>query len=113
MKAIDRYRDDFEVSQGARPGWERPEVGGGSQASGPAHAQLQAAEAYRAANAAVGKTTSRILVAVTLCGQTLAEYAESCGLSAHAAKGYLVAALDSLRDHYEQIGDSRITRCAR
>jgi hypothetical protein len=41
------------------------------------------------------------LVVVVLGGANVETYAESEGISAHVAKGYLIAALDRLADHYE------------
>ena len=103
IRAAHRFRDDYEIGHGARPGYERPEAGcGAADAMGAAEMQFRAMDSYKAAMLAVGIRLSSILVVVVLEGRSPTSYAEERGQSAVKMVGYLVAALDRLLEHYEQ-----------
>jgi hypothetical protein len=110
IRAAERYRDDFEIANGAQPGYERGEVRGSSSPGAPSEFRLHALRSYRAATTAVGARLSRILVAIVLGREDLSGYAEAFGISAHSAKGYLIAALDRLLDHYEPVATGAAER---
>lgn len=90
MAATTRLEDDYEIGEGARPGYARPEVGSESVVSyGPDGRQLDALARYRAAVQAIGLRHSAVLLPVVLAN------AEADDLPA------LRAALDALAAHYD------------
>ena len=94
IRAAEKLRDDHEMSQGVM----RRSGGGGDM--GIVNAQMAAAERYRAAVKAVGPRLWTILRLVVIDGWTVQRWAQKFVMSEHKAKGYLVAALDCLHDHY-------------
>ena len=101
IHAAERYRDDFEIASGARPGYERGETRSSSNPGGPTEAQMGALARYRAATSSVSEKQARILAAVVLRGQDVTAYARGAEISRHRAMGHLEAALDGLVDFYE------------
>lgn len=65
--------------------------------------QMQAAQAYRLATAAVGTTLTPALAWCVLSHGTVAGWAECRGWNPHKAAGYLIAALDRLAEHYGMV----------
>ena len=106
IRAAHRFRDDYEIGHGARPGYDRMNAAAGSsddkERPGAAEMQFRAMDGYKAAMLAVGIRLSSILVVVVLEGRSPTSYAEEKGQSAVKMVGYLVAALDRLQEHYEQ-----------
>ncbi len=105
-----RLRDDYEVSQGAKPGAERSEVRGGGTL-GPAEAQLAAVARYRAAMQAMGPQLSGVVLHVVLHNGTLQEWREvqravatdkpgKVYVAAQRARAQLIEGLDRLEAHY-------------
>jgi hypothetical protein len=94
-----RLRDDYEVSEGARPGSERSEIRG-SGTGGPLDAQLAAVARYRAAIQAVGKIPSAMVLHVVLDNRSITAWAEPRGMSVSSATGYLLCGMDRLQEHY-------------
>jgi len=103
VRCAERYRDDFEAAQGARDPDAKGNNGGPQSGCGPSMAHLLALEAYRGANDAVGPRLCFALEHVVLGYQTVSAFAAAARLSPETAKGYLLAALDRLVDHYEPI----------
>ena len=95
LRAAERLRDDHELGEGVNLG-----VGAGGEA-GPLDVQLSARSRYRAAVAAVGPSLCAILLPVVLSAWTVKQWSEERGMSETKAAGYLIAALDRLRDYYE------------
>ena len=104
IKAGRRLMRDYELGEvGARPGWERPEVGGGGFGSGdgPTVQRLNALRAFRAAKASVPPSQWPVIETVVIGNTPVKQYAEKRQMRTRAAIGYLVAALDCLVDHYD------------
>jgi hypothetical protein len=101
LTAVERFRDDHEIAQGATGGGDITGVRGFALSSGPSERQLIAMDAYRGALDGVGRRLGQILVSVALNGCDLKTYAERTAQSEHVVKGYLIAALDRLVDVYE------------
>lgn len=102
LRAAERLRDDWEMGQGVMR-----RSGAGNGDVGIITAQMAAAQRYRSAVKAVGPRLFSVLELIVLHGWTVAQWAEKFGLSEHKAKGYLIAALDCLHDHYNpKIGES-------
>ena len=97
LRAAERLRDDYEIGEGVNLG-----KGGGGEA-GPLDVQLDARTRYRSAVAAVGPSLCAILLPVVLSAWTVKQWAEDRGMSETKAAGYLIAALDRLRDHYDPV----------
>lgn len=95
LRAAERLRDDFEKSQGVMRG-----NGTGNGDMGIVNAQMAASARYRAAVRDIGPRLWTILRLIAIDGWTVAQWAEKFELSEHKAKGYLIAALDRLHDHY-------------
>lgn len=95
LRAAERLRDDWEMSQGARR-----KSGTGNGDVGIITAQMMAATRYRAAVAAMGASLWSILRLIVLDGWTVRAWALKFGWKEHRAAGYLIAALDALHDHY-------------
>jgi hypothetical protein len=98
LRAAERLRDDFERGQGVVR-----KSGAGNGDMGIITSQMAAAQRYREAVRAVGPRLWTILRLVAIDGWTVAQWAEKFGMSQHAAKGYLIAALDCLHDHYNPV----------
>ena len=104
IKAGRRLMRDYELGEvGARPGWERPEVGSGGFVSsdGPTVQRLNALRAFRAAKASVPPSQWPVIETVVIGNTPVKQYAEKRQMRTRAAIGYLVAALDCLVDHYD------------
>ena len=82
-----RFRDDHELSDGARPGSERTEIRGSSGAGGPDDVQLAAIARFRAAVEAVGKGPSTMVAHVVLLTRSLTAWAEARACSVSLAPG--------------------------
>lgn len=95
LRAAERLRDDYERGQGVV---RRSGTGNGDV--GIITSQMAAAQRYRNAVQAVGPRLWAILRLVAIDGWTVARWAQKFGMSAHQSKGYLIAALDCLHDHY-------------
>lgn len=103
LRAAERLRDDWEMGQGVMR-----RAGSGNGEVGIITAQMAAAQRYRAAVKAVGPRLFSVLELIVLHGWTVAQWANKFVLSEHKSKGYLVAALDCLHDHYNpKIGESQ------
>lgn len=101
LRAAERLRDDWEMGQGVMR-----RAGSGNGEVGIITAQMAAAQRYRAAVKAVGPRLFSVLELIVLHEWTVAQWANKFVLSEHKSKGYLVAALDCLHDHYNpKIGD--------
>jgi hypothetical protein len=112
LDAAERLSLDFELSDGAHPGYQRPEVRTAGAFAEPAQAQLDAVRRYRAAVRAVGLRLCAVLLPVVLGNVSVAEVAKRMGVSnGFLATGFLLAALDRLVEHYEELG-SAPTGCA-
>lgn len=95
LRAAERLRDDWEMGQGVMR-----RSGAGNGDVGIITAQMAAAQRYRSAVKAVGPRLFSVLELIVLHGWTVAQWAEKFGLSEHKSKGYLIAAMDCLHDHY-------------
>jgi hypothetical protein len=102
IRCAERFRDDYEISEGAHTGVNLARVQGSrGDRSGPTERQMIALSVVRAVAAACGPTLMRTICAVVLGGATVADIAAWRGLSGQVAKGYVIGALDKLADFYE------------
>lgn len=103
MAAALAFRDDWELSQGARDGIAAQPPGvraDGFSGACPTQVALDAMARVRAALEAVGKTGSVCLSLAVARGATLAQLALTLGHREQAASGYFAGVLDRLADHY-------------
>ena len=115
LEACVRYRDAWEVSEGARddagtmPGvvvraapWSRLPL---------AERRMRARDEYRAATQACGVQASAVLAWCVLQDGQVAGWAECRGLDRNAGAGYLLAAIERLAEHYATL-DTRMRHVA-
>lgn len=103
IRAGRKLLSDYELGEvGARPGWERPEIGGGFGSSdGPTVERLNAMRKYREAKGAVPTSQWPIIWHVVIQNGSARQYAVERRMRKDQAVGYLIAALDCLVDHYD------------
>lgn len=105
MIAADLLLNAYELGElGARPGWQREMnagLAGYSSGSPPSELRLIHLRAYEAVKVRLGRSLFPILDHVVLKNRDLTSYAKKRRVHRHAAVGILIAALDTLVDHYE------------
>lgn len=103
VRAANRLRKDYELAQGARPGYERPEITDRSfgPASGPQEMQLKALRAYTEAIDMLGWEMSEIIFHVVIRNQFVRAYAQQRGQPEMIMMDILIAGLKRLADHYD------------
>ena len=103
LRAANRLRSSHELGElGARPGYERPEVGSAyfGPMDGPHVMRLDALQSYREAKQAVPRSQWPILEHVVIRNGSVSSYGAEHRMRRDQAVGYLIAALDCLVDHY-------------
>lgn len=95
LRAAERLRDDYEMSEGARV-----RAGQGNGDMGIINAQMAAAARYRNAVQAVGPEPWAVLRLVVLDGWALLRWAQRFHVAEKTARRRLIAALDLLHLHY-------------
>lgn len=95
LRAAERLRDDYEMSEGARV-----RSGQGNGDMGIINAQMAAAARYRNAVQAVGPEPWAILRLVVLDGWVLLRWATAFRMAEKTARRRLIDALDLLHLHY-------------
>ena len=99
VRAANRLRDDFDLSEGGSGG-RLPGTISGPSSNCPNDTQLDALKRYREAVQALGTRQCAVLLPVVLSGWSVAQVAKSIGGNASRVQGYLMAGLDRLCDHY-------------
>jgi hypothetical protein len=111
IRSAEQFRDDYEIGiLGARPPRHGNSTGSTAAGGGLTEMQMLAADAYRRARSSVGESQCRILDAVVLGLDNVSSYAAKVNVSEQVAKGYLIAALDRLADHYEPTTTGKPTK---
>lgn len=106
--AARRFRKEYELGEiGLRASRNLAEQPSGfSSGIGPSEARVRAMQTYRATAGALLPHMLDAIVAVAVFDQTIKDYAAARKMNnAQAASGYVLAALDLLRDHYRRIDD--------
>jgi hypothetical protein len=104
IRAGRRLVSDYELGEaGARPGYERPEIGtqGFGPTDGPTIQRLDALRKFRQAKEAVPRPQWPIIEFVVINNGSATQYAKNRKMRRVEAVGYLLAALDCLVDHYD------------
>lgn len=115
LAACVRFRDAYELAEGARDGVG--EVAPIRGASPPwsrlpvAEARMMARDEYRAATQACGIQASAVLAWCVLRDGQVRGWAECRGIDREQAAGYLLAAIDRLAEYYATL-DTRPHRMA-
>jgi hypothetical protein len=115
LQAATILRSSYELGElGARPGYERPEVGSPQfgPTDGPAMMRLDSLKRYREAKQAVPRSQWPILEHVVIKNASVASYGAAHHMRRDQAVGYLIAALDCLVDHYDLKNKSMKSRKA-
>ena len=106
LAAARKYRDDYEIGNGARPGYEKPEVQSASGGLTPSEAQCDAVRDYRAAAKCLGVSGRRLVdfivlgVGANIGGSNLVGGQDKHGEHRDVAKGRLLAGMDLLVEYY-------------
>jgi hypothetical protein len=103
LRAASKLRSSHELGElGARPGYERPEIGcvHFGPTDGPQTIRLDALRSYREAREAVPRSQWPILEHVVIKNGSVSSYGVEHRMRKDLATGYLIAALDCLVDHY-------------
>jgi len=109
LQDAERYRDDFEVGALGAKGGGGVSIGiAGSGVGGFTDRQAMALARYRAANKAVGREAEAVLGDIVLGLTDLTTWAEAHGVTRQHATGLLVAAMRSLRHHYETLDQATL-----
>ena len=96
----DRYRKDFELSIGAKPGFEKVQAGTGFNSTTPSQVQLNASRRIRLAQSAIGPSLLPIVHEIVILNHTVTAWAEKRHMNTQMALGRLIAGLDRLGDYY-------------
>ena len=106
LAAARKYRDDYEIGNGARPGYEKPEVQSASGGLTPSEAQCDAVRDYRAAAKCLGVSGRRLVdfivlgVGANVGCSNLVGWQDKHGEHRDVAKGRLLAGMDLLVEYY-------------
>jgi hypothetical protein len=104
MRAVERYRRDYEVGhlRGMPGRWsDNPGIRGSEvRQNWPEDVQLQALFRFRAVTKQLNESVSAVLWWVVLENKHLKTFAAWRGISDRDATGYLILALDALKDAY-------------
>ena len=114
LRAKEKFRDDYQlgIARANMPKSGTTRVDGSSDKE-EEFGWLQAAQRYRRAMAAIGPSLQGVVFVMAVGGWDVPQLAQQINMAENVATGLVVAAFDSLADHYWPARESRVVALAR